>query len=110
MLRRYSLDFKYEYPLAIIDRGRTRLWYPDYALPQQGVSIEYCGVNGNSEYDARVEHKKLVYSELGIPALFLVEEELKGCWPHKILDWLERVQADRLEQIRTTRRASRKYS
>ena len=110
MLRRYSLSFKHEHPLAVKDRGRVRIWYPDILLPEQGVLVEYCGLNGNSDYDAGIEHKKQVYSELGLPALFLAEGDLKGFWPDKLLEWLEAVQIRRLQKVRATRKRSGKDS
>jgi len=103
MLRRYSLSFRYEYPLAVRDNGKTKVWHPDFFLPGQGVLVEYCGVNGNPDYDARREHKKSVYAEMGLPALFLMEDDLSGFWPARILRWMENVQADRLKRVRSAR-------
>ena len=107
MLRHYNLSFRYEHPLAIKDRGRTRLWYPDYLLPDQGLVIEYCGLNGNSDYDAGVQHKKEVYSLLGVPVLFLEPDDLTNHWPSRILGWMEDVQASRLRKVRSARSRGR---
>ena len=101
MLRRYSLSFKHEHPLAVKDRGRVRIWYPDILLPEQGVLVEYCGLNGNSDYDAGIEHKKEAYSRLGLPVLFLEPDDMKGYWPARILGWMEDIQSDRLKRVRS---------
>ena len=107
MLKRHGLGFKYEHPFAVVDRGRVRVWYPDFFLPEEGALIEYCGLNGHSDYDAGIEHKKKVYSRLGLPCLFLGPDNMKGYWPARILGWIEDVQADRLSKVRLARHCGR---
>ena len=107
MLRRYALNFRHEYPVAIADRGQLRLYYPDFSLPAQGVIIEYSGLQGSAEYDRRTEHKRRVYSELGMPVLFLAPDDFKGYWPSRILDWMESVQLHRLECLLRAKKFSR---
>jgi len=31
LLDRYGTSYQYEYPVAVVDRGKTRIWYPDFA-------------------------------------------------------------------------------
>ena len=104
MLRRYSLNCRHEYPLAVLDRGQLRLWYPDFLLPDQGAIIEYCGVQGSEAYNGGRLHKEEVLRQLGLPALFLEPSDLHGYWPEGILKWLEEVQVRRLDDIRTARK------
>jgi hypothetical protein len=61
MFERNNIAYRYEYPVAVVDRGRTRLWYPDFYLPDYAVIIEYFGVNGDTSYDNRTKHKIEVY-------------------------------------------------
>jgi len=60
-LDRNSIAYQYEYPLAILDQGKTRIWYPDFQLPEYGMIIEYFGINGKSSYDEQARHKMKVY-------------------------------------------------
>lgn len=76
-LRRCGFVCRYEDPLVVVERGRTRIWYPDYFLPEYGIVIEYAGLNGE-EYEAGLRHKKAVYEELGVPAIFVRADSFRG--------------------------------
>lgn len=99
LLERNGIAYQYEYPLALIDRGKTRIWYPDYRLPEYGMIIEYFGVNGDSGYDERTRHKMEVYKQNGIEGLFLNESSLKGDWPDRIMEKIEDIIKDRLDRF-----------
>ena len=99
LLDRNDIAFQYEYPLAVVDRGMVRLYYPDFRLPEYGMIIEYFGVNGNPEYDRQREHKMKVYREAGIEGLFLGSDCFKGYWPDKIIDQIGGVLNHRLESF-----------
>ena len=96
---RLGITYKYEYPLAIMDRGRLRLWYPDYQLTECGAVIEYAGVNGNEEYDNCIKHKKSVYAENSIPVIFLYSDIFKGYWPEKLMNKIRDLQKSRIKHI-----------
>ena len=68
---RNNIAYCYEHPTAVVDRGKTRIWYPDFYLPEYGMIIEYFGVNGNEAYDKQARHKMEVYSVNGLEGLFL---------------------------------------
>ncbi len=98
-----NIDFKYEYPLAVRDRGLVKIWYPDFFLPGFCTIIEYFGVNGSSEYDRQLAHKVDVYKQAGIEGIFLVESSMMGDWQKGILDRLEYSLEDKLGRLRTSR-------
>ena len=100
LLEREGIAYRYEQPLAVIDRGRTRIWYPDFRLSEYGMIIEYFGMNGDAEYRKRAEHKMEVYRENGIEGVFLTEESFKGDWPTRILGEIENVLEMRLDRFR----------
>lgn len=107
LLDREGIGYRYEHPLAVVDRGRTRIWYPDFHLPEYGMIIEYFGMNGDPEYRKRAEHKMQVYREIGIEGVFLTEESLRGDWPGKILGQIEGVLQRRLDRFYRGRRNQR---
>jgi hypothetical protein len=103
MLERYSIPYLYEHPVAVVDRGKVRVWYPDFVLPEKGMLIEYCGRRNDPAYDAATQRKAAVYRENGLSALMLRPEDLKGRWPQRILDQIEQGLVDRLESWRELR-------
>ena len=99
LLDRNGIAYQYEYPLAVIDRGRVRLNYPDFRLPKYGLVIEYFGVNGDKDYDERTRHKMEVYKQAGVDALFLTRDSLRGDWPAKIMSQIEGILKNRLDEF-----------
>jgi hypothetical protein len=67
ILTKYEFNFKYEFPICVIDDNKTKIWYPDFYLPDFGIIIEFFGLyNSNDEYKKNAIHKKEVFAELGI--------------------------------------------
>ena len=62
-----DIEFEYEFPIAIVDSKKPKLWYPDFYLKEYQVVIEYFGMyNYNKVYKNNAEHKKEVYKQCGI--------------------------------------------
>jgi len=99
LLDRHGIRYRYEYPTAVIDRGKPRLYYPDFTLPEYGIVIEYFGVNGQSDYDKRARHKMEVYKQAGIEGLFLTRDSLRGDWPGRIMGQIEDILKGRLDKF-----------
>ena len=105
MLHRYGIPYLYEHPVAVLDSGKTRIWYPDFQLRGQGILIEYCGRPHDPEYAEGMARKRAVYSTNGLTALMFTPDIFKGDWPAKILGRIEEVLTDRLETVRGARQA-----
>ena len=103
LLDREGIAFRYEHPLAVIDRQRTRIWYPDFYLPEYGMIIEYFGMNDDPGYRKRTEHKMQVYRETGIEGVFLTEESLRGDWPSRVVGQIEGILQGRLDRFYRSR-------
>lgn len=99
-LEREKIPFQYEYPLAVVDRGQTRLWYPDFSLPDYHTLIEYFGMIGDATYNKQMAHKLSVYQEAGLDVISLVEATLRGDWQGVILERIEQNLEGRLRKIR----------
>jgi len=99
LLDRERIAFWYEHPLAVIDRSKTRIWYPDFSLSGYGMIIEYFGMNDDPGYRKRTEHKMQVYRENGIEGVFLTEESFRGDWPARILRQIESILQGRLDRF-----------
>ena len=99
-LEQIGLPHHYEHPYAVVDRGKVRVWYPDFYLPEMGVIVEYAGMNGSNSYQACLDHKKARFNEMGVPALFLDEADLRGNWTARLLEWFVRVEEQRQAKTR----------
>jgi hypothetical protein len=86
LLDRYGIPFFYEMPTVIYDRGRFRVWRPDFTLPTYGnLIVEYAGMPDRPAYMDGVRLKQQAYHSNGIHALFLYPEDLQGrSWPREL--------------------------
>lgn len=98
LLERNKIAYQYEHPLAVIDHGKTKIWYPDFRLPEYGMIIEYFGINGKSSYNEQTKHKTQVYRQNGIEGLFLTEKSFKGDWPGQIMGRIEDILKCRIKR------------
>ena len=99
LLDREGIAFRYEHPLAVVDRGKTKIWHPDYSLSDYGMIIEYFGMNDDPGYRRRAEHKMQVYRETGIDGVFLTEESFRGDWPARVVGQIEGILRERMERF-----------
>jgi hypothetical protein len=104
LLERNGIAYQYEYPLAVVDRGKVRIYYPDFRLPEYSLVIEYFGVNGDGSYDEQARHKMEVYKRAGVDALFLTRDSLRGDWPARIMSRIESILKNRLDRFQWRRR------
>lgn len=104
---RYGILYQYEPPVAVVDRGKVRIWYPDFQLVDQGILLEYCGRLGDAAYAQGVEHKRATYEANGLTALMFTPETFKGNWSSRVLDGIDTALAERLEAFRRARSPGR---
>lgn len=78
-LHEMDIEFEYEFPIAVVDQGKVKVWYPDFYLKEYQIVIEYFGMyNHNESYRESTEHKKTVFKDCGIQ--FLPIYELQKNW------------------------------
>jgi hypothetical protein len=99
-LEHYAIPYLYEQPLAVLDEGKVRLYYPDFQLSGYGMLIEYCGVVGSDAYSRMIRKKQRVYEAGGLDCLFWFPEDFHGDWNRRLLDGIERILAGRLSRFR----------
>ena len=105
LLEHQGIIYLYEHPVVVVDQGKSRLWYPDFQLPQYGVIIEYCGMPEVPEYFAGMKKKDQVYRDNGLTALLVTPDDMKGFWPGRLFGQIEAILRDRLDSFleRTSR-------
>jgi len=91
LLDRYGIPFFYEQALIVYDRGRHKLWHPDFTLPTyDSLLIEYAGMPDKPEYMAGIRHKQRVYTSNEIAAMFVYPSDLTGPdWPVRLYEMLQ---------------------
>ena len=89
-MERYGIPFLYEAPLVVYDRGRYRVWHPDFTVPgNERIIVEYAGMPDVPEYRVSLAYKRNVYQANGVKAMFIYPSDLRGAY------WTDRV-ADRI--------------
>jgi hypothetical protein len=91
LLDRYGIPFFHEQPLIVYDRGRHRIWHPDFTLPSySGLIVEYAGMPDKPEYMAGIRYKQKVYGDNQISAMFVSPDDLTGPdWPKLLYESLQ---------------------
>jgi len=85
--RQYRIPFLYESPLLVFDRGRYRIWHPDFTLPGfDGLVVEYAGMPDIPDYMAGIRRKQNVFRSHRIPAVFIYPSETqRSGWRYHVL-------------------------
>jgi hypothetical protein len=105
LLTRYGIPFVYEKPTAVLDAGKTKVWYPDFTLAH-GLLIEYFGVTGEAAYTERTAHKLAVYAGNQVTVIPVYAGDLsRPSWQHDLLRRVDGALEFRLRdyRARTTR-------
>jgi len=91
-LDRYGIPFLYELPTFVHDRGRYRVWHPDFTLPTYGnLIVEYAGLMDVPAYANGIQHKRRAYARNGLPAMFVYPRDLTGpSWPERLMERIYR--------------------
>jgi len=96
-----GLQYEYERPLLVLDRGQSRIWYPDFTLPKESIYLEYFGLAGNVEYDRGIHHKLLTYEENDFSVVAIYPIQLKKPnWEYALLEQIDSVLDSRLQDYR----------
>ena len=91
-LDQYGIRYVYEKPVAIVDENKTKLWHPDYFLPDLGVYIEFYGMAGQPDYDAGIARKTALYSANGIDVISLYPAHFRYDWQTHLRNELRNIQ------------------
>jgi len=100
LLDQYHLPFIYEKPTAVVDAGKTKIWFPDFSL-QYGLLIEYFGINGDRGYQERTRHKLTIYQANQYDVLPLYPTDMSGQWQDRLLRRVELSLENRLSDYRS---------
>lgn len=99
MLHSHGWYYRYEYPLRIVDRGRERVWHPDFTIldlkHRKEYILEYFGMLHDPVYQARMIEKMETYRENGylegFNIIYAFESETKPLDLKRLERYLERL-------------------
>ena len=104
MLDQYGIPFFYKQATLICDKGRRKIWHPDFTLPTyNNAVIEY---NPNEH---RASSKSDLYRQNNVAALLLDRSDIvKPDWQQRLYDRLEEMYHQPFAQ-RDSRNAQARY-
>ena len=92
------IDFTYEKPTAVVDSGKTKIWYPDFTL-SSGIVIEYFGITNNTDYAKSYIHKLKVYKDNLIPVIALKPKDINRWWKSNLLEKIHKMLKNQVNGI-----------
>lgn len=98
-LQRRKIKYVYEQGVLVSDRGRPKIWHPDFHLPEFAVYVEYYGLAGNPDYDKGIEKKTSVYSSMGIDVIAVYPWTFNIDWQEYLLESLCKISKRRTETL-----------
>jgi hypothetical protein len=81
-------SIRYHYEPGILvhhPKGKPRIWYPDFHLPEFGVYIEYYGLCGRQNYDRGIKAKQSAYVKTGLKVIPVYPWTFNGDWKGYIM-------------------------
>jgi hypothetical protein len=71
-----KIDYEYDKLLSL--GSEKKRFRPDFFLTGKGIIIEYWGMEGDNDYDARTKSKKTSYMEIGQPFISIRREDIRN--------------------------------
>lgn len=95
-----GIGFEYEKAVAVVDEGKTKIWYPDFTLVDYGmILVEYFGVNGSEGYERRARQKLQVYQANGLDVIPVYPQDFCGDWKGHLLSSVHRILETRVQDF-----------
>jgi uncharacterized protein YihD (DUF1040 family) len=99
-LEQLGIGFEYEKPLAVMDDGKTKIWYPDFTLTDYGmILVEYFGVNGSEDYRRRSLQKLKVYEANSFDVIPIYPRDFEKDWKGHLLSSINGILERRIQDF-----------
>jgi hypothetical protein len=90
-----GLDWIFESPIFIFDeRGRPRVWTPDFYVPRLNIFIEVCG-SANFRY----EYREKIYRKNRFQVVFLHYYKDKEKWKTYLVRKIKEIEEQRHDEV-----------
>jgi len=98
-LGRLNIRFCYEQGVMVKDGNKTKIWHPDFFLPELAVYIEYYGLAGDPDYDRGIRRKNRIYTEMGFAVIDLYPWSFREGWETDVVNRLHYIASMRLDTL-----------
>lgn len=92
----YGVPYEYERPTLVMDRGKQRIWYPDFSLQPYGALIEYFGVVNDPDYERGIRRRLDTYAANHLDMIDMYPSSFSPGWNERLVSRVERVLESRL--------------
>lgn len=99
----YGIPFEYERPLLVKDKGKQRIWYPDFSLNTYGVLVEYYGITKQPDYLRGIDYRLNVYKANHYDVVDMYPTSFQPGWEDRMLSRIENVLESRVTQLINSR-------
>ena len=99
-LDRNEIGYHYE-PAVLVhaEKGKPRIWYPDFYLNEFKTYLEYFGMAGDRHYDQGIKAKQSAYKKSGLDVISVYSWMFKENWQGYIMKELERNTLNRYRSL-----------
>jgi len=94
-LKELGLTYMFESPIFLYDeKGRPRVWTPDFYIPKLGMHIEVCG---SEKYD--YEYRDRTYQNNGHHVIFIHAYKQEKQWKKFLLKKIMEIEEQRHDEV-----------
>jgi len=94
-LKELDLRWEYEFPVFIYDeKGRPRVWTPDFYIPKLGMYVEACG---SQDFDYK--YRDEIYQENGYHVVFLHIYKHQKEWKRYLVKRIMEIEKQRHDEV-----------
>jgi len=94
-LKKLGLWWLYEFPVFVYDdKGRPRVWTPDFYLPKLGMYIEVCG---SEDHD--YEYREKIYEKNGFHVVFVHLYKSTAKWKNYLIKRIMEIEETRHDEV-----------
>ncbi len=94
-LKRLGLWWQYEAPVFVYDeKGRPRVWTPDFYIPKLGMYVEVCG---SQKHD--YTYRETIFIKNGFPVIFVETYKEADRWKNYLVAKIKEIEDRRHDEV-----------
>jgi hypothetical protein len=95
-LKKNHIRWEFQHPVSVKDPDDlTRIWYPDFYLPDLGLYVEVCGAEREG-----YERRKTTFEKNRIPIVFVQTYKDENTWKNYLLMTIKKIHESRWGKVK----------